>query len=95
MSANVKNRLLYIDALRVAATGLVVALHCITELIVSASYYGTKSWFACVALNGLCRAGVPIFFMLSGYLALNSGKTANIKLFYHNKLIRLLPPLFI
>ena len=76
--ATVRKRIFCFDYLRVAAAAMVVMLHTITPALSSASLYGTTTFTCAVFLNSICRAGVPLFFMISGYLALTSPATDDI-----------------
>ena len=88
-----EKRMLYLDVLRGGAIGLVLLLHCLTPFIIDAGLYGTLSWKICVVLNEFCRGGVPLFFMISGYLLLSGPPISSIGQFYRRKLPRLLVPL--
>lgn len=93
--ATVRKRIFCFDYLRVAAAAMVVMLHTITPALSSASLYGTTTFTCAVFLNSICRAGVPLFFMISGYLALTSPATDDIGRFYKKKAVRILVPLFV
>lgn len=85
----------YIDILRCTAIFLVISLHCTSGFVSNAAFFGTKTWWACIAANSVSRMGVPIFFMISGFLLLSSKKTLCIKQFYQKRLVKLaLPFLF-
>jgi len=88
-----KERLQYADALRCLAICFVIILHVINPFVGKASLVGTPSWFFCIAQNTLNRTGVPLFFMLSGYLILRSPRTGEIGAFYRHSLPRLALPL--
>ncbi len=93
-SGNSKH-IMYLDYLRSFAIIAVVLLHCISDYIVSAELYGTRSWYMNIIINAIVRTGVPIFFMISGYLILSSDLTKNFSLFYKKRLMRILVPLMI
>lgn len=90
----VKQRLEYLEVLRVICMFLVVTLHCITAYLVNVSYYGTRSWWLFLVISGFCRMSVPTFFMISGYLALKGKSAENIGSFYRKKLKTMIPFLF-
>lgn len=92
MGLNKKRELDYINVMRFVATYLVIALHCLSPFLTRASLYGTKSWIFCDILNSIVRMGVPMFFMISGFLALNDKRTLNIREFYKKKIIKVLIP---
>ena len=82
----------YLDVLRCLAIFLVIALHCTAGQIVRPELFGTRTWLACDIVNGFARMGVPLFFMISGFLLLSSGKTDDIRGFYIHRFSKLLPP---
>lgn len=88
-----KRREYYLDLTRCAAILLVIGLHVISPYIVDESYYGSVNWLVWLAGNELCRAGVPLFFMISGYLMLNVPELEPFGAFYKKRLLRLLIPL--
>ncbi len=90
-----KKHIMYLDYLRSFAIIAVVLLHCISDYIVSNDLYGTRSWYINIIINAVVRTGVPIFFMISGYLILSSSLTKNFSLFYKKRLMRILVPLMI
>lgn len=84
-------RLLYPDLLRSLAIYLVVGLHVVGGAASSGSLLGTPLWWCCNFAGLLGRMGVPLFFMLSGYLLLNDPRTADPLPFYRRRFARLLP----
>ena len=84
----------YLNILRVISMLFVILLHCIKDYIVSVGLFNTKTWWACNVVNSLVRSGVPLFFMISGFLLLSSEKTANFAVFYKKRLVRVLIPFF-
>lgn len=87
-----KTKIEYLDILRSIATYLVILLHCISGTIINASLYGTRTWMVCNVLNSFVRMGVPIFFMISGFLALSDERTHDLKMFYKKRLSKILVP---
>lgn len=87
-----RERLLYLDLLRILATAFVVMLHSMGYYIDSAAMYGTRTWYVCILLNALVRTGVPLFFMMSGFLLLSDARTASFSDFYRRRLPRVLLP---
>lgn len=72
MSENrTKQRLAYLDYIRVTATVMVTVLHCIYVYCESPENYGETLWKFLGYVNELTRMGVPLFFMISGYLTLS------------------------
>lgn len=90
-----KNRIFYIELLRVIACFAVIVLHSINNILPNALIYGTATWKLANFINVTTRFAVPIFFMISGYLAFSSTKEYSIKDFLKNKFITLVVPLFI
>lgn len=90
-----RSRLSYIDALRTLAVCAVVLLHCVTPYLGDAAAYGTKTWLAADILNVLSRVGVPVFFMISGYLLLSDGREEKLGDFLRRRLSRVLIPFLV
>ena len=88
-----KRRIAYLDFLRCLAIGLVIVLHVMVPFVGNVGLYGKTSWFFCLAMNTLNRTGVPLFFMISGYLHLNSGGSVDVGRFYRRNIPKLLVPL--
>lgn len=85
----------YLDLLRCIAIYLVVLLHSFSPYSADIRLFGTKTWWAMDVLNGLTRMGVPLFFMISGYLALSDRRTERIFPFYRRRIGKLLLPLLV
>ena len=66
-----KQRLAYLDYIRVTATVMVTVLHCIYVYYESPENYGPPLWRFLGYVDELTRTGVPLFFMISGYLTLS------------------------
>ncbi|WPR95477.1 acyltransferase family protein [Klebsiella aerogenes] len=80
-----------INLLRVLSAFLVVFIH------VSPEAFGVMSddWFGINVMASISRVSVPLFFMISGYFALNTTTDININKFLYKKTTRLLPPLVV
>jgi len=87
-----RKKLAYIDLLRSIAMYMVIALHCATGYIGNNGIFATRTWWLCSAVNGIGRMGVPIFFMISGLLALSDSRTLEIKTFYKKRFVKVLIP---
>ena len=87
-----KKRIFYLDVLRTIGIYFVVILHVVNPIVNNEAILGTKTWWACNIIDLIGRMGVPLFFMISGYLFLSNPKTRNIKSFYRGRLKRLLIP---
>lgn len=87
------NRYTYIDALRVFSINMVILLHCIYNYFNNADANVERHlmWIFSL-LNELARTGVPLFFMISGYLLLSSSNTLNIKSFYKSRFSKYIVP---
>lgn len=90
MSAERKS---YIDKLRMSACLFVILLHCISQFLSEPALYGGYSWETFNIINSVCRAGVPLFFMISGYLTLGESEIRSFSEFYAKRSKRLLVPL--
>ena len=88
-------RIPYLDFLRCLAIVFVVLLHVMVPFLSNPALFGIPSWRFCIFQNEFNRTGVPLFFMLSGYLLLRSSSTSNISWFYQKRTGRILPPLLI
>lgn len=88
-----KKRVVYLDFLRCLAICLVIVLHSIAPVVVNTAFYQTSSWYLCMLVDTLDRMGVPLFFMISGYLMLARGSTLEVGTFYRKNLPKLLVPL--
>ena len=85
--SGLENRKQYIDILRALAAIGVIFIH------VSAQnwygYVGSTNWIVFTIYEGLFRFSVPVFFMISGCLFLNSKKEKQIKALYSNSIKKL------
>lgn len=86
-------RLVFLDALRVLAILLVVILHAMAPVLVDTKQLGQPGWYLCLLQNPINRAGVPLFFMISGLLLLQDPAIHTSLSFYRRRLPRLLLPL--
>jgi len=85
-------RELYPDILRIIASILVITLHGINTYFTTPANYGADLWWITVFINEITRVGVPLFFMLSGYLLLSDPKTEDVFLFYKKRFSKLIIP---
>lgn len=81
-----KERVVRYDIIRIVAILMVLILHCSTKLVVASADSGLVFQSANI-LNGIGRAGVPLFLMLSGALLLDEKKTFDTKKFYKKSLL--------
>ena len=90
-----RERMTYLDCLRCLAIFLVIRLHTLVPVVTNTGVYGVPSWKLCVALDAFTRVGVPLFFMLSGYLMLSREGTRQFAAFYRKNLPKLGIPLVV
>ena len=86
-------RMAELDLLRCLAILMVVTLHAAAPLLSDPSLLGTPAWYFCLLLDPFSRTGVPLFFMLSGFLILRDSRTLQVGPFYRRRLPRLVVPL--
>ena len=58
----------YVDYVRVFAMVMVILLHCICDYANMEKNFGRPLWWLTGLLNEVTRTGVPLFFMISGFL---------------------------
>ncbi len=83
----------YIDILRYFAILCVIMLHSMNPIYATLSEFATRRWWVCNFLNPICRVGVPLFLMISGFLLLSDERTENALAFYRRRIPRILIPL--
>jgi surface polysaccharide O-acyltransferase-like enzyme len=71
-----KGRIFYLDFIRVLAIFLVIFIH--VSAIDTVKNIGSTQWQITKLLNFFAHMSVPLFFMISGTLLLNSPKTASL-----------------
>ena len=81
------------DAIRLFATVAIVLLHTAANGV-NRLPQGSPDWWLANVLDTACRAGVPLFLMLSGALLLNRSHQSATQ-FYHNRLHKLALPLLL
>lgn len=86
-------RILKYDYLRVFATICIIGIHVTDSLVNNNSMWSNKGIYAGI-IQCITRAALPLFFMLSGALALGE-KSKNIRMFYNNKFFKVFIPLII
>ncbi|GEO59051.1 acyltransferase [Companilactobacillus bobalius] len=88
-----KQRIFYLDFIRVIAILLVIFIHVST--IDTTKHIGTTDWQIIKMLNYFAHISVPIFFMISGTLILNSPKTLSLKYTWQKRIPRIVIPFVI
>lgn len=82
MGKQLKSRKLSYDIIRVLAIALVVLVHVSAYIVLYHTDPASKEFFIGNLLNGISRAGVPMFLLLTGALLLNEDKPFSAKRFY-------------
>lgn len=85
-----KQRIFYLDFIRVIAILLVIFIHVST--VDTVKHIGTTDWQIIKMLNYFAHISVPIFFMISGALILNSPRTLSLKYTWQKRIPRVLIP---
>ena len=94
MTMEQRKNIVYLDVLRSCSVYFVIALHTVAPILRSSAAHGSKTWWLCNAIDLFARMGVPLFFMISGYLILSDPRTAEALTFYRRRVKRLMLPLF-
>ena len=89
-----KSRVYYVDFIRVFAICMVIILHCICDYFNNATNSQDIFWYIMGYVNELTRIGVPLFFMISGFLLLSSN-IPDVKNFYKHRFMKLCVPFII
>ena len=87
-----KKHIGYIDVIRVIASVFVVFMHAASEGL-RTDVAGHKGWFVLAGLGSIAFCAVPLFFMVSGFLLTDSGRTGDVKVLLRERLPRLIVPL--
>jgi surface polysaccharide O-acyltransferase-like enzyme len=86
-----KERVLYLDVLRILACFAVVVIHS-AGMIYEPGAIGANVWLVGVILNSLSRWCVPIFFMISGLNLLSYRERYSTKTFLSKRFFRVVVP---
>lgn len=92
---NTSEKILYLEMIRIIAIFSVILLHCNSPFFTDASMFESKTWWLTDIINAISRFGVPLFFMISGYLLLSSKTADNIVVFYKKRFLKIVPPFLI
>lgn len=84
----------YIDNIRIFAAVMVIMLHCLSDYLTSIDTEASAWWIAGMVCE-MNRVGVPLFFMISGYLVMQSDRTRQAGTFYRRRIKRLVLPFFV
>ena len=85
----------YIDAIRVFAICMIIVLHSIYMHFNNVSNSESRLWWLMSYVNELTRTGVPLFFMISGFLHINSDSPNRPWQFYKKRFAKLILPFLI
>lgn len=88
-----EKRIPYLDFLRCLAIFFVIVLHSIAPTLVNPGFYSCATWYLCMLADPFDRTGVPLFFMISGYLLLSRSGTEQVWKFYRHNIPKLVIPL--
>lgn len=88
----INNRDVYIDAIRVFAICMVIMLHCVCDFYTDMYNSEKISWWIIGYVNEISRTGVPLFFMISGFLLISSSSSNNVTQFYKKRFKKILVP---
>lgn len=81
----------YIDLIRVFSICMVIILHCFSDYYGEAGNAGSTLWMISGFIIELCRTGVPLFFMISGFLLLKED-IPDIGAFYRHRFLKIFFP---
>jgi len=87
---NKNHRIFYLDFIRVIAIFLVIFIH--VSAIDTMKNIGTGQWQITKILNYFAHISVPVFFMISGSLLLNSKKTTSLSYTWKQRIPRVTIP---
>ncbi|MDI7743216.1 acyltransferase family protein [Lysinibacillus fusiformis] len=92
MKEQQKEQIVYIDFLRIFAAFAVVLLHTSAPLLVRIAENNTEHFIQGNIINSATRWSVPIFFMISGALLLNSKRDFDLTFFLKKRFSKILIP---
>jgi len=90
---NSNQRILYIDVLRVISMLSVVFMHTAAGSL--RGNIGSLTWHVSNILTAIMCTSVPVFFMISGAMVLDSEKTASIHYMYKKRFPKVFIPFFV
>lgn len=85
-----RQRILAFDIIRIVAILLVLLVHVSAYMVIQYPQPSTNEFIVGNIFNGISRAGVPLFIMLSGALLLNEERKFDTKKFYKKSLLAML-----
>ncbi len=87
----IKNRLIWIDYVRVVAVFFVIFSHASSPLLFKYNEVSRHYWLIADLYHSSSRVCVPLFFMISGYLLL--GKEEELSIFFKKRMDKVIIPL--
>ncbi|MBU5333423.1 acyltransferase [Anaerocolumna aminovalerica] len=90
-----RNRIVYLDILRVLSILCVIAIHGAAGKAQDINALGEPSWWWSNVVNSITRWAVPVFFMISGALTLDSPHLDNIPYFIKSRFLKVGIPFLI
>ena len=91
---SVQKKIIYwVDLIRVLAIYLVVVIHVSGQMTNVWGKIPEAQWIISDIYGGLARVGVPLFFMLSGYLLLP--RSESLRSFYGKRMLKIVVPFIV
>lgn len=84
-----KERLIYLDLIRILCIFLVIVIHGVAPIIVKSKVVLSYNYVTMIIIDSICRCSVPLFVMVSGSLLLGNKKSTSYKKIL-SKIIKLL-----
>lgn len=85
-----KQRIVFPDMLKIIAALMVIMIHTASNFDKGQYAVRGGEFFTSVFLDGISRAGVPLFIMISGMFLLDENKVISIKLIFKKYILRIL-----
>lgn len=92
-TAQAGTNIVWVDFIRVIATFFVIGLHSAAPLLIGYNDIPVNYWWVGNFFSSIARTGVPLFFMLSGYLLI--GKSEPLWVFYRKRIVKVVVPLVV
>jgi surface polysaccharide O-acyltransferase-like enzyme len=83
--------ILWVHVIKAFSIVMVIIIHASADLFYEFGNIPEKAWIASVIYQSFARIGVPLFFMISGFLLL--GKQENLGFFFRKRIMKLVLPL--
>lgn len=89
-----RERIAWIDTLKVVATFSVILLHCASPILYKLNDIDILYWQVGNSFDSSVRFAVPLFFMISGFLLFNKKVEETNVVFFKKRLLKVAIPLF-